>query len=71
MINVMCMFAKVWDILSGNCLWTFRQQNPITAVQLGEDICVNGSEDSKVYVWDIKTGNAIKVYIHINFESNY
>ena len=57
--------CKVWLIDSGKCIRTFKHKHPVTAVTMGEDplpeIAVSGCEAGKVKVWDLKSGQLIKV----------
>jgi len=57
--------CKVWLVDSGKCIRTFKHKHPITAVNMGEDplpeIAVSGCEVGKVKVWDLKSGQLIKV----------
>lgn len=56
---------SVWDLQTGKCHRTFRHRKPIHAVAMDKEMCITGCEGGKVKVWDIKTGNLMKVRIRI------
>jgi F-box/WD-40 domain protein 10 len=67
--------CKVWLRDTGKCIRTFKHRQPITAVAMGEDplpeIVVSGCEAGKVKVWDLHTGNLIKVLKRLLFSNYY
>ena len=53
--------CSVWNLETAKCLKTFKHRAPISAVALSKTICISGCEAGKVKVWEILTGNLIKV----------
>ena len=51
----------MWLLETGKCIRTFKHKKPVTAVALGEDLCFSGCEAGRVKVWNMKTGDLIKV----------
>lgn len=54
-------YFVVWILENGKCIRTFKHKKPVTAVALGEDLCLSGCEAGNVKVWNMKTGKLIKV----------
>ena len=52
---------SVWLLETGKCIRTFKHKKPVTAVALGEDLCISGCEAGGVKVWNMKTGKLTKV----------
>lgn len=48
---------------TGKCQRTFRHRYPITAVAMSTETVISGCEGGKVKVWDLRTGNLVKVSV--------
>ena len=62
-LNV-CVFIKpclVWNMETKKCVRTFKHRHAITAVVMGDEMCISGCEAGKVKVWHLETGKLIKV----------
>ena len=46
---------------TGKCQRTFKHKAPVWAVAISQELCITGCEQGKVKVWDIKSGDLIKV----------
>ena len=40
---------------------TFRHRHPVTTVAMSTTMCISGCERGRVKVWNLKTGELIKV----------
>ena len=56
-------FISVWDMQTGKCVRTFRHRYPIMAVAMSTNICISGCEGGRVKVWNLRSGDLIKVTI--------
>ena len=52
---------SVWDMETGKCKRTFRHRHPVLAVALSSEVCISGCEGGRVKVWELSTGQLIKV----------
>ena len=59
--NCLFFFYLVWNLETGKCLYTFKHRHAISSVALGEEMCISGCEAGRVKVWDLKSGELIKV----------
>ena len=55
------LFLTVWDLETGKNIATFKHRRPISAVAISEEVCISGCEGGKVKVWDLKSGDMVKV----------
>ena len=46
---------------TGKCQRTFKHKAPVWAVAISQELCITGCEQGKVKIWDIKSGDLIKV----------
>lgn len=46
---------------TGKCQRTFKHKAPVWAVAISHELCITGCEQGKVKVWDIKSGDLVKV----------
>lgn len=53
----------VWNMQTGKCQRTFKHKAPVWAVAISHELCITGCEQGKVKVWDIKSGDLVKVGI--------
>ncbi|XP_062599393.1 F-box and WD repeat domain containing protein 10B-like [Saccostrea cucullata] len=53
--------CKIWNMQTGKCQRTFKHKAPVWAVAVSQELCITGCEQGKVKVWDIKSGDLIKV----------
>lgn len=52
--------CKVWHLGRKKCWRTFRHLYSITAVAIGEEICITGGSTGKIKVFNLETANLIK-----------
>ena len=43
------------------CVRTFPHKRAVTAIAILNDMCVSGSEEGEVKVWNVRTGKLVKV----------
>ncbi|XP_060063470.1 F-box and WD repeat domain containing protein 10B-like [Ylistrum balloti] len=53
--------CKVWNMQTGKCQRTFKHRKPVWAVAMNEELCITGCEGGRVKVWDVKTGDLVKM----------
>lgn len=53
--------CKIWNMQTGKCQRTFKHKAPVWAVAISHELCITGCEQGKVKVWDIKSGDLVKV----------
>jgi len=58
---VYTFFISVWNMQTGKCQRTFRHRYPVMAIAMSTETVISGCEGGKVKVWDLRTGNLIKV----------
>ena len=54
---------SVWDMQTGKCMRSFRHKHPVMAVAMSEETCITGCDGGRVKVWDLNTGELIKVSV--------
>lgn len=52
----------MWNIQTGKCERSFRHRHPVLAVALSADVCITGCQGGRVMVWELASGQLIKVY---------
>ena len=55
------LYFSVWDMQTGKCMRTFRHSSPVQAVAMSTYLCISGDEKGKVKVWNLKSGELVKV----------
>ncbi|XP_052263005.1 F-box and WD repeat domain containing protein 10B-like isoform X1 [Dreissena polymorpha] len=55
--------CKIWNMSTGKCQRSFRHRHPVSAVAMSTETVITGCEGGKIKVWDLRTGNLIKVLI--------
>ena len=67
-------FCEVWDVSTGYCLHTLhgphKHQSAVTSLQFTENFVVTSSDDGRVKLWDIKTGEFIRDLIALDSGGN-
>jgi F-box/WD-40 domain protein 10 len=56
-------FFTVWDMQTGKCQRSYRHRYPVTAVAMSKETVISGCESGKVKVWELRSGNLIKVLL--------
>ncbi len=44
---------KIWDVESGECLHTFKEESPVISLTLAEDYLFSGSSDGTIRIWSM------------------
>ena len=55
------IFVKVWNMGKKKCWRTFKHSYAVTAVGIGEEICITGGATGKIKVFHLLSGHLIKV----------
>ena len=65
-----CGLLSVWHLESGVCEHTFKHKHPISAIALSTKLCISGCDSGIVTVWDVKSGQVVKVGNELNQEGS-
>ncbi len=57
----MYFISLVWQLGRKKCWRTFKHLYAIVSVAIGEEICITGGSTGKIKVFNLETGNLIKV----------
>ena len=57
---------SVWHLESGVCEHTFKHKHAISAIALSTKLCISGCDSGIVTVWDVKSGQVVKVGNELN-----
>ena len=60
-----CDVCSVWHLETGQCERTFKHKHAISAIALSAELCISGCDSGNVTVWDVKSGQIVKVGVKL------